>query len=65
MEGRRFPPWTKFNGWNRHELRMGVQRLIRHPRVVVELQRSEKSPTPTSAGNVWGEIAAATEGKYI
>ena len=58
-------PWTKFNGWNATNFAWkSNDSYDTHPSIV-ELQRSEKSPTPTSTGNVWGEIAAATEGKYI
>lgn len=31
----------------------------------VEVQRRNHTPYPTNAGNVWGEIAAAKQGKYI
>ena len=31
----------------------------------VEVQRRNHTPYPTNAGNVWGEIAAATQGKYL
>lgn len=58
-------PWTKFNGWNATNFAWGSNDSYGTHSSLVELQRSEKSPTPTSAGNVWGEIAAATEGKYI
>lgn len=58
-------PWTKFNGWNATNFAWESNDSYGTHSSLVELQRSEKSPTPTSAGNVWGEIAAATEGKYI
>lgn len=31
----------------------------------VEVRRRNHTPYPTNAGNVWGEIAAAKQGKYI
>ena len=31
----------------------------------VEVQRRNHTPYPTDTGNVWGEIAAATRGRYI
>ena len=58
-------PWTKFNGWNATNFAWESNDSYGTHSSLVELQRSEKSPTPTSAGNVWVEIAAATEGKYI
>ena len=58
-------PWTKFNGWNATNFAWESNDSYGTHSSLVELQRSEKSPTPTSAGNVWCEIAAATEGKYI
>lgn len=58
-------PWTKFNGWNATNFAWESNDSYGTHSSLMELQRSEKSPTPTSAGNVWGEIAAATEGKYI
>lgn len=58
-------PWTKFNGWNATNFAWESNDSYGTHSSLVELQRSEKSPTPTSAGNVWGEIAAATEGKAI
>ena len=53
-------PWTKFNGWNATNFAWESNDSYGTHSSLVELQRSEKSPTPTSAGNVWGEIAAAT-----
>lgn len=44
-------------GWRSNDATAGVD--------TVEVQRRNHTPYPTSAGNVWGEIAAAKRGKYI
>ena len=44
-------------GWKANDATAGVD--------TVEVQRRNHTPYPTTAGNVWGEIAAATRGKYI
>lgn len=44
-------------GWRSNDDTAGVD--------TVEVQRRNHTPYPTNAGNVWGEIAAAKQGKYI
>ena len=44
-------------GWKSNDATAGVD--------TVEVQRRNHTPYPTNAGNVWGEIAAAKQGKYI
>ncbi|WP_242674090.1 InlB B-repeat-containing protein, partial [Bifidobacterium longum] len=44
-------------GWRSNDATAGVD--------TVEVQRRNHTPYPTNAGNVWGEIAAATQGKYL
>ena len=44
-------------GWKSNDDTAGVD--------TVEVQRRNHTPYPTNAGNVWGEIAAATQGKYL
>lgn len=44
-------------GWKSNDDTAGVD--------TVEVQRRNHTPYPTNAGNVWGEIAAAKQGKYI
>ena len=44
-------------GWRSNDATAGVD--------TVEVQRRNHTPYPTNAGNVWGEIAAAKQGKYI
>lgn len=44
-------------GWKSNDATAGVD--------TVEVQRRNHTPYPTNAGNVWGEIAAATQGKYL
>lgn len=44
-------------GWKSNDATAGAD--------TVEVQRRNHTPYPTNAGNVWGEIAAATQGKYL
>ena len=44
-------------GWKSNDATAGAD--------TVEVQRRNHTPYPTNAGNVWGEIAAAKQGKYI
>lgn len=44
-------------GWRSNDDTAGVD--------TVEVQRRNHTPYPTNAGNVWGELAAAKQGKYI
>ena len=44
-------------GWKSNDATAGAD--------TVEVQRRNHIPYPTNAGNVWGEIAAAKQGKYI
>lgn len=44
-------------GWKSNDATAGVD--------TVEVQRRNHTPYPTNAGNVWGEITAAKQGKYI
>lgn len=44
-------------GWRSNDATAGVD--------TVEVQRRNHTPYPTNAGNVWGEIAAAKQGKYL
>lgn len=44
-------------GWRSNDATAGVD--------TVEVQRRNHTPYPTNAGNVWGEIAATKQGKYI
>lgn len=44
-------------GWRSNDATAGAD--------TVEVQRRNHTPYPTNAGNVWGEIAAAKQGKYI
>lgn len=44
-------------GWKSNDDTAGVD--------TVEVQRRNHTPYPTNAGNVWSEIAAAKQGKYI
>ena len=57
--------WVKLDGWDASKFAWKSNDSVGAHSSIVELQRSKNSPTPASSGNVWGEIAAATKGKYI
>lgn len=64
MEGSSEQPWAKVDGWDAVKFGWKSNDSVSGHRGIVEVQRF-RTAVKGSTGNVWGEIAAATQGKYI
>lgn len=64
MEGSSERPWAKVDGWNAVKFGWKSNDSVSGHRGIVEVQRF-RTAVKGSTGNVWGEIAAATQGKYL
>lgn len=64
MEGSSERPWAKVDGWDAVKFGWKSNDSVSGHRGIVEVQRF-RTAVKGSTGNVWGEIAAATQGKYI
>ncbi|ALO74531.1 InlB B-repeat-containing protein [Bifidobacterium longum] len=64
MEGSSERPWAKVDGWDAVKFGWKSNDSVSGHRGVVEVQRF-RTAVKGSTGNVWGEIAAATQGKYL
>lgn len=64
MEGSSERPWAKVDGWDAVKFGWKSNDSVSGHRGIVEVQRF-RTAVKGSAGNVWGEIAAAKRGKYI
>lgn len=64
IEGTSELPWAKVDGWDAVKFGWKSNDSVSGHRGVVEVQRF-RTAVKGSTGNVWGEIAAATQGKYL
>lgn len=64
MEGSSERPWAKVDGWDAVKFVWKSNDSVSGHRGIVEVQRF-RTAVKGSTGNVWGEIAAATQGKYL
>ena len=64
MEGSSEQPWAKVDGWDAVKFGWKSNDSVSGHRGIVEVQRF-RTAAKGSTGNVWGEIAAATQGKYL
>lgn len=64
MEGSSERPWAKVDGWDAVKFGWKSNDPVSGHRGIVEVQRF-RTAVKGSTGNVWGEIAAATQGKYL
>ena len=64
MEGSSERPWAKVDGWDAVKFGWKSNDSVSGHRGIVEVQRF-RTAVKGSTGNVWGEIAAATQGKYL
>lgn len=64
MEGSSEQPWAKMDGWDAVKFGWKSNDSVSGHRGIVEVQRF-RTAVKGSTGNVWGEIAAATQGKYL
>ena len=64
MEGSSEQPWAKVDGWDAVKFGWKSNDSVIGHRGIVEVQRF-RTAVKGSTGNVWGEIAAATQGKYL
>lgn len=64
MEGSSEQPWAKVDGWDAVKFGWKSNDSVSGHRGIVEVQRF-RTAVKDSTGNVWGEIAAATQGKYL
>ena len=64
MEGSSEQPWAKVDGWDAVKFGWKSNDSVSGHRGIVEVQRF-RTAVEGSTGNVWGEIAAATQGKYL
>ena len=64
MEGSSEQPWAKVDGWDAVKFGWKSNDSVSGHRGIVEVQRF-RTAVKGSTGNVWGEIAAAKQGKYI
>ena len=64
MEGSSNQPWAKVDGWDAVKFGWKSNDSVSGHRGIVEVQRF-RTAVKGSTGNVWGEIAAATQGKYL
>lgn len=58
-------PWTKLPDWNAAKFGWKSTDSVNGHSNLVELQRPTTTKRPSTTSNVWAEIAAATQGKYI
>lgn len=64
MEGSSEQPWAKVDGWDAVKFGWKSNDSVSGHRGIVKVQRF-RTAVKGSTGNVWGEIAAATQGKYL
>lgn len=64
MEDSSERPWAKVDGWDAVKFGWKSNDSVSGHRGIVEAQRF-RTAVKGSTGNVWGEIAAATQGKYL
>lgn len=64
MEGSSERPWAKVDGWDAVKFGWKSNDSVSGHRGIVEVQRF-RTAVKGSTGNVWGEIAADTQGKYL
>ena len=64
MESSSERPWAKVDGWDAVKFGWKSNDSVSGHRGIVEVQRF-RTAVKGSTGNVWGEIAAATQGKYL
>lgn len=64
MEGSSERPWAKVDGWDAVKFGWKSNDSVSGHRGIVEVQRF-RTAVKGSTGNVWGEIAAATQGKCL
>lgn len=64
MEGSSEQPWAKVDGWDAVKFGWKSNDSVSGHRGIVEVQRF-RTAVKGSTGNVWGEIAAATQGKCL
>lgn len=64
MESSSERPWAKVDGWDAVKFGWKSNDSASGHRGIVEVQRFSTA-VKGSTGNVWGEIAAATQGKYL
>lgn len=64
MEGSSEQPWAKVDGWDAVKFGWKSNDSVSGHRGIVEVQRF-RTAVKGSTGNVWGEIEAATQGKYL
>lgn len=64
MEGSSEQPWAKVDGWDAVKFGWKSNDSVSGHRGIVEVQRF-RTAVKGSTGNVWGGIAAATQGKYL
>lgn len=64
MEGSSERPWAKVDGWDAVKFGWKSNDSVSGHRGIVEVQRF-RTAVKGSTGNVWGKIAAATQGKYL
>lgn len=64
MEGSSEQPWAKVDGWDAVKFGWKSNDSVSGHSGIVEVQRF-RTAVKGSTGNVWGEIAAATQGKYL
>lgn len=64
MEGASERPWAKVDGWDAVKFGWKSNDSVSGHSGIVEVQRF-RTAVKGSTGNVWGEIAAATQGKYL
>ena len=64
MEGSSERPWAKVDGWNAVKFGWKSNDSVSGHSGIVEVQRF-RTAVKGSTGNVWGEIAAATQDKYL
>lgn len=64
MEGSSERPWAKVDGWDAVKFGWKSNDSVSGHRGIMEVQRF-RTAVKGSTGNVWGEIAAATQGKYL
>lgn len=58
-------PWTKLPDWNAAKFGWKSADSVNGHSNLVELQRLTTTKSPSTTANVWAEIAAASQGKYI
>lgn len=64
MEDSSERPWAKVDGWDAVKFGWKSNDSVSGHSGIVEVQRF-RTAVKGSTGNVWGEIAAATQGKYL